>query len=92
VSSLSGGFGGNFDPVGFDGMLVPLVIVPRTEVACKEDGGREGGVSSSSDDDADSIPEELSETREGVRDTGREETFHPGRVGGGTIRSAEVVP
>jgi len=92
VPSLSDRFEGNFDPVGFDEMLVPSVIVPRTERACKEDGGLEGGVSSSSDDEADSIPEELSETREGVRDTGCEETFHPGRVGGGTIRSAEVVP
>jgi len=48
--------------------------------ACKDDGGVEGGVSSSSADEADSTTEDVSETREGVRDTGRELTCSPGRV------------
>jgi hypothetical protein len=35
------------------------------------DGGVEGGVSSSSDDEGESEQEEVSEMKEGVRDTGR---------------------
>jgi hypothetical protein len=35
------------------------------------DGGVEGGVSSSSDDEGESAQEEVSETREGVREIGR---------------------
>jgi hypothetical protein len=38
--------------------------------ACECDGGVEGGVSSSSDDEKESEQEEVSEVREGVRETG----------------------
>ena len=37
---------------------------------CECDGGVEGGVSSSSDDEKESAEEEVSEMREGVRETG----------------------
>ena len=37
---------------------------------CECDGGVEGGVSSSSDDEKESEQEEVSEIREGVRETG----------------------
>ena len=57
----------------------------RVGSACKEDEGVEGGVSNSSDDDDDddeSMPEKVSETREGVRDTVRRDsdTFHSGKA------------
>ena len=38
--------------------------------ACECDGGVEGGVSSSSDDEKESEQEEVSKVREGVRETG----------------------
>jgi len=88
--SLSNGLRGNFNLLlDLSGTVVPSGILP-TESACKDEEV-EGEVSSSSDDEADSIPEEVSETREGVRDTGREMKFHPGRAGGGNVRPAEVV-
>lgn len=54
------------------------VALLRVGSACKDDEGVEGGVSSSSDDV--STPEEVAETREGVRDTGRRVIFRPGRA------------
>lgn len=55
--------------LGFDEIaLVDKVLQPiRT---CECDGGVDGGVSSSSDDEKESAQEEVSEIREGVRETG----------------------
>jgi len=77
--SLSDGLRDNFNLLDVRGTAAFSGIL-QTESACN-DGGVEGGVSSSSDDEADSIPEDVSETREGVRDTVCEGTSHPGSVG-----------
>jgi hypothetical protein len=58
---------------------------------CEYEGGVEGGVSNSSDDERGSADEEVSETREGVRETLEKDILRPegarggGRVGGGSI-------
>jgi len=65
------------------GIAVLLAIVLRTEDTC---GGVEGGVSISSEDEA----EEVSKTREGERGTGREGTFDHGGVDGGVCCDEKV--
>jgi hypothetical protein len=59
---------------------------------CEYEGGVEGGVSNSSDDERGSADEEVSETREGVRETLEKDVLGPegakgvgGRVCGGRI-------
>ena len=59
------------DPVVLD--IDEIVLVGKVLQAvrtCECDGGVEGGVSSSSDDEKESPQEEVSEMREGVRETG----------------------
>ena len=54
----------NFDEIALVGRVLQAI---RT---CECDGGVEGGVSSSSDDEKESAQEEVSEMRDGVRETG----------------------
>ena len=54
----------DFEEIALDGKVLQAM---RT---CECDGGVEGGVSSSSDDERESAEEEISEMREGVRETG----------------------
>jgi hypothetical protein len=49
------------------------------------DGGVEGGVSSSSDDEGESAQEEVSEMREGVRETGGLTTGNEGSLVGKVV-------
>ena len=54
----------NFDEIALVGKVLQVI---RT---CECDGGVEGGVSSSSDDEKESAEEEVSDMREGVREIG----------------------
>ena len=64
----------DFDEITLVGKVLQVI---RT---CECDGGVEGGVSSSSEDEKESAQEEVSEMREGVRETG-------GLAAGGDDRS-----
>ena len=55
--------------LGFDEITLVGKALQAIRV-CECDGGVEGGVSSSSDDEKESEQEEVSEAREGVRETG----------------------
>lgn len=70
----SDGLSPNVDLEDLGRLSTPLAIVSQEDSACSDEGGVEGGVSSSSDD-GESAHEDVSEMREGVHDGVHEDPF-----------------
>ena len=69
----------DFDEIVLVGTVLQAI---RT---CECDGGVDGGVSSSSDDEKESLQEEVSEIREGVRETGLTGSSNDGSMVGKAV-------
>lgn len=66
----------------FDEMTIPTAEESGAVRLCECEGGVEGGVSNSSDDEKESAHEEVSETREGARQTVEKDVLCPEGAGG----------